>query len=255
LSYVDLHTHLLPGLDDGAMNLTETVAFARRLDAAGVRDVACTTHVKREDFPGVRVESLSAARAAAQEAVSAAGLDVRLHAGGELAHPDALELAPEDLARIAQGPPEAPWLLLECPFDGIDRRFFEAARRLTHLGYGLLLAHPERSAGVLRRGALAALQPLLDAGALLQVNVSSLLGDHGRTAREVAHALVADGLAWCLASDAHPGTRERLLPEGVAHLVAMGWSPAHAARLTQHNPRGLLLHGMPRDDARLLAAA
>jgi protein-tyrosine phosphatase len=241
MSYVDLHAHVLPGLDDGAATLDDTVAFARMLEAQGVRDIACTPHVKRRDFPGVRIDALAGLRAAAQDAVAAAGLDVRLHPGGELAHPDALALTPEDLARIAQGPPEAPWVLLECPFEGIAPGFLEAAHRLTGLGYGLLLAHPERTSGLLQRGGLQALLPLVAGGALLQVNVSSLLGDHGRRERQAARALVRAGLVFCLASDAHPGSRERLLPEGEARLLDLGMSAALAARLTRGNP-GVLLH-------------
>ncbi len=246
LSYVDLHTHLLPGIDDGAADLEATVTFAARLAAAGVRDAACTPHIKREDFPRVPIAELAARRADAQRALDEAGIPLRLHPGGELAHPDALALAPHELRLIAQGPAGARWLLVECPFEGIDARFLAAAARLRDLGYGLLLAHPERADGLLHGGGLRALRPLLSAGALLQVNVSSLLGDHGREAREAAHALVRNGLAHCLASDAHPGTREHRLDEGVAHLVAQGTSALRAERLASEHPRALLRHGMPR---------
>src|SRR3954449_13125277 len=183
MSYVDLHCHLLPGLDDGSPSLAETVRFARRLDAEDVLDVACTPHIKRRSHR-VDLDELAARRARAQRAIESAGLRVRLHRGGELAHDDALELDERRLALIAQGPRHAPWLLLECPFDGFDGAFDEAAERLTGLGYGLLLAHPERAGGDLRR-----LDPHLASGALLQVNVSSLLGDHGGYAQSTAVAL------------------------------------------------------------------
>jgi protein-tyrosine phosphatase len=245
MSYVDLHCHLLPGLDDGAPTLAETLRYARRLDAEGVRDVACTPHVKRAHFPAIDLRELAALRARVQRALDAEGLRVRLHPGGELAHEDALELDEDELELIAQGPEGARWLLLECPFRGLGDDFDEAVERLSGLGYGLLLAHPERMFGSLER-----LWPHVEAGALLQINVSSLLGDHGPRAQETAGALVRGGRAYCLASDTHPGTRERTLPLAGGVLRRLGVSDVQALRLTQSNPRFLLREGDPRLDTR-----
>ena len=113
MAYVDLHCHLLPGLDDGAPSLEHTVAHARRLEAAGVGDVACTPHIKRRDFPHIEIARLAAVRARAQRAIDEHGIGVRLHRGGELAHEEALVLAPDELELIAQGPSHGRWLLLE----------------------------------------------------------------------------------------------------------------------------------------------
>jgi protein-tyrosine phosphatase len=236
---VDLHLHLLPGIDDGAKTMEETLRHARRLHAEGVRDVACTPHVKRAHFPRVPLEDLAGRRAEVQAEIDRAGLAVRLHGGGELAHEDALMLAPEQLELVAQGPADGRWLLLECPFAGLDEDFEAAAERLWGLGYGLLLAHPERAAGGHER-----LPGLLERGALLQVNVSSLLGNHGREEQELAVDLVRNGRAYCLASDGHPGTREDTLPLGFDLLVRAGASSVQASRLTQSNPRFLLRQGL-----------
>ena len=193
-----------------------------------------------------RASTSRAPRAAARRRRSARstpkGLRVRLHPGGELAH-DRRARARRPRARADRpGPARTrPWLLLECPFEGLDDEFDAAVERLTGLGYGLLIAHPERTFGSLER-----LRPHVEAGALLQVNVSSLLGDHGPRAREIAAALVRDGRAYCLASDAHPGTRERILPLADAALRRLGVSDVQAFRLTQSNPRFLLREGNPR---------
>jgi protein-tyrosine phosphatase len=240
MSYVDLHSHLLPGLDDGAATLDESLRHARRLHAEGVREVACTPHIKRSHFPAIVLAELADRRAELQRAIEAEGLAVRLHPGGELAHEDALVLAPYQLDYIAQGPAGARWLLLECPFAGLDEEFAAAAGRLTGLGYGVLLAHPERA-----RGGHEHLWPLVEAGALLQVNVCSLLGNHGLEVQETAARLVRRGVTYCLASDGHPGTREHTLQLGFHLLLAAGASSAQAYRLTQSNPRFLLHQGIP----------
>jgi protein-tyrosine phosphatase len=240
VTYVDLHSHLLPGLDDGAGTMEETLRFARRLHAEGVLDIACTPHVKRAHFPRIDIAELGDRREAAQRDLEEHGLAVRLHPGGELADEDALELDEHELALIAQGPEHAPWLLLECPFEGLDHVFDAAVARLTGLGYGLLLAHPERV-----RGPLDRLEPHVEAGALLQVNVSSLLGEHGPQARDTGARLLRHGRAYCLASDTHPGTRESTLPLGYRALVRAGASEIQARRLTESNPRFLLREGIP----------
>jgi protein-tyrosine phosphatase len=233
VTFVDLHCHLLPGLDDGSRSMAETIRYARRLDAEGIHDVACTPHIKRSAHPRLDVDELAARRAAVQRELDREGLRVRLHQGGELAHEDALERDPHDFTQIAQGPAHAPWVLLECPFEGFDESFDAAVARLSELGYGLLLAHPERV-----RGSLEPLRSHVEAGALLQVNVSSLLGEHGEQPRHVGARLVRDGHAYCLASDTHPGTRESTLPCARA---ALG---AQADRLIGANPRFLLREGI-----------
>lgn len=246
MSYVDLHCHLLPGLDDGAATVEDALAHARRLHHEGVRDVACTPHVKRAEFPGVALEGLAALLLATQRAIVADGLAVRLHGGGELAHPDALVLGHEQLDLIAMGPDDARWLLLECPFEGVDDSFLAAADRLDRFGYGILIAHPERSPGLLEGDGLERLEPLLRQGALLQVNVCSLLGNHGLDVQDAAVRLVRAGLASCVASDGHPGTREHTLQLGFHLLLRAGASSGQAYRLTQANPRLLLRNGIVR---------
>lgn len=252
MSYVDLHCHLLPGIDDGASTPADALAHGRRLEAAGVRDVACTPHIKQAHFPGVRIDALDALRRGTQAEFEAAGLRVRLHRGGELAHLDALELGERDLAAIAQGPAHAPWLLLESPFAGFDSVFEAAAGRLRRLGYGLLLAHPERSAGVLKSG-LGLLEAWADDGVRLQVNVASLSGANGAAAHKAARTLLRRGLVHVIASDGHPGTREETLDSGFECLLAAGATRSQALRLTERNPRLLLDHGL-RADAGALAA-
>ena len=219
--------------------MEETRRFARRLHAEGVLDIACTPHIKRAHFPRIDIAELAERREAAQRAIEADGIAVRLHPGGELADEDALELTERELALIAQGPEHAPWLLLECPFEGLDYVFDAAVARLTGFGYGLLLAHPERV-----RGPLDRLEPHLEEGALLQINVSSLLGEHGPQARDTAVRLVRQGRAYCLASDSHPGSRESTLPLGYRALVRSGASEIQAQRLTESNAKFLLHEGI-----------
>ena len=175
------------------------------------------------------------------------GIELLLHPGGEIHPLGATALAPDDLDLIAHGPRGARWVLFEVPFAGIDAEWLAACRHIRDAGFGLLIAHPERAEGFLT-GGHELLRPELAAGALLQVNVCSLLGRHGPEAHEGAVRLVRDGDAYVLASDGH-GSRNRshTLAAGPAAALAAGVSPLRVEQLTRANPRFLLRDGIPRE--------
>jgi protein-tyrosine phosphatase len=244
MSYVDLHLHLLPGVDDGAQDEREALTYAQRLAAEGVREVTVTPHIS--PYWPLDVASIPARMAALQRAIDERDLGVQLHAGGEIHPLRAPTLTDDELELLAVGPAGSRWLLLEAPFDGVDEQFIAVCERLRSRGYGLLIAHPERAAGLLENGGFELLRRQLAAGALLQVNVCSLLGDHGLRVQETAVRLLRSGLAYVIASDAHPGSREHTQRLGFVLALRAGAASVQAWRLTQANPRFLLTHGIPQ---------
>ena len=243
MAYMDLHLHLLPGLDDGAADLDAALAHARRLAADGIAEAAVTPHIGHPSWP---VDALDVPRAtvALQDSLDLERIPLLLHPAGEIHASAAARMTAHELDAISLGPPEGRWVLLEPPFAGIDDAFLDGCAAIRAHGYGLVLAHPERSHGFLADG-LSRLARELAGGAVLQVNACSLLGHHGPEAREGAVRLVRSGLAYVIASDGHPGTREHTLAAGHAAAVALGVSPGRAKRLTRTNPRFLLRHGVP----------
>jgi protein-tyrosine phosphatase len=145
---------------------------------------------------------------------------------------------------IALGPPGARWLLVETPFDGIDHDFTAATGELRDQGFGVVLAHPERGAGILD-GDCAALKDQLAQGSALQVNASSLAGRHGDEARSAAGRLLLDGLVTTLGSDAHSMSRAPALTTGLLSARRIGLEPDAAAALVSSAPRLLLSRGIP----------
>jgi len=242
ISYVDLHSHVLHGVDDGARTLEESVRYVRQAAAEGVREIVATPHLTvllQRD-----VTTIGPRVAALQEAIDAERLAVRLHCGGEI-HPErGPSLCDDELELVAHGPRATRWVLLEAPFSGLDDDFARLAADFRARGFGTLIAHPERAVGVLDDGA-ERLHAELREGALLQVNVCSLLGHHGLPVQETAVELLRGGMAFVLASDAHPGTRGHTLRLGFELAVQAGASSVQAWRLTQANPRLLLRQGMP----------
>jgi len=243
MSHVDLHLHLLPGVDDGPEDEAASLTHAARLAEGGVHEATVTPHVGHPWFP-IDVGSIPERTRALQAAIDDAGLDLRLHPGGEIYPAGATSLNAAQLDVIAHGAPGARWVLLEVPFAGIDEAYLETCAYVRACGFGLLIGHPERAHGFLASGH-EMLRGELEAGALLQVNVCSLLGRQGPEARDAARRLVRARLAYVIASDGHPGHRDHTLADGEAPAMAAGASRAQVLQLTQANPRFLLRHGLP----------
>lgn len=243
MSYVDLHLHLLPGVDDGPGDEEASLEHARRLVRDCVREAVVTPHVGHPSFP-IEIASIAARTERLQAALDAARIPLLLHPGGELHPSAAATTGPEELDSIAQGPTGARWVLLEAPFVGIDEHFVAGCRAVRENGFALVIAHPERSLGFLGEG-LGLLEPEIAAGAVLQVNVCSLLGDHGDEVRDAARWLIRRRTAYVLASDGHGSHRRQTLAAGFALAVDAGILAHEAWRLTQANPAFLLRHGVP----------
>jgi protein-tyrosine phosphatase len=244
VSRIDLHLHLLPGLDDGAPDEATALAHAARMVAEGIGVATVTPHIGSPYFPVDPLE-IRERTAVLQEALDREGIALSLRAGGEV-HPDgAADLTTAQLDAIAHGPRGGRWVLAEVPFAGIDERFMDGLDAITRRGFGVVIAHPERAAGVLHDGGLARLRPALEAGAVLQVNACSLMGRQGEEAQEAARRLVRSRLAYVIASDGHPGHRDHTVAEGEAPAAAAGASRAQIDALTRSNPRFLLQHGLP----------
>lgn len=241
MTYVDLHVHLLPGVDDGPKDLTESLGLAAKMAAAGVTEATVTPHVGHARFP-LDVSTIAERTRELQEALDREGIGVVLHPGGEIHPAGATDLGPAELDLVAHGRRHARWVLLEVPFGGISRAFLEACAHVRACGFRLLIAHPERASGLMD-GGLARLRPELAAGAVLQVNVCSLLGRHGPEAQAAAEHLVRSRLAYVLASDAHGGQRSHTLADGPPE-----------RRLTQANPAFLLRHGIAPEPRRPVRA-
>ena len=238
----ELHFHALPGLDDGPDTLEESVQLVRLAEADGAAIVVATPHV-RTDFV-TDVIDLPERTRELQCAVRAAGLAVEVVTGGELGHDMVGRLSQAELELIAQGPARARWLLVETPFDAPAEELHAATDELRDRGFGILLAHPERSGDAALYGA-AALRGELAAGALAQINAGSVTGRHGSESREAALRLLDEDLAAVIGSDAHGPARPPLLGEAGARLLELGFPVGLCRELIGAGPHRLLARGIP----------
>ncbi len=234
---IDLHCHVLPGLDDGPRTLADAVALARAAAAQGTRTLVATPHVTI-DLPANDSARIAAGVEEVRAALQAEEVAVEVLAGAEVAMDRALELPDEELRALRLG--GSPWLLLESPLTGAHPPVEDTVSRLLDAGHRVLLAHPERSRAVLREPGL--LERLVGRGVRGQVTASALTGAFGSEPQRAAHDLVARGLATVAASDAHHATARP--PVLRAELEAAGLG-AQADRLCDAAPSALLAGAEP----------
>lgn len=197
--YVDIHAHVLPGIDDGPPDLDSAIAMVRAAADVGITRLAATPHL-RSDFPDVHIEELAARGQMMRDAIDAAGIPVELIVGAEVSLVWALEASDEQLKQATYDQ-RGTDLLLETPLgtvSGLDRLLYELRLR----GFRLTLAHPERNPEFQEDPGL--LEELVQQSVFLQINAGSVADLGRRTgARRLAERLCRDGLAHVLASDGH----------------------------------------------------
>ena len=250
MAYVDLHFHLLPAVDDGPDDMDASLELAQRAVADGTRTIVATPHV-RADLGLTDAVEIHARVLELRSALATTGIALDVRCGGELGHELVFGMRQGELDLLAQGPPGRRWLLVETPFHGIGEDFHAATDELRERGYGVLVAHPERSADASLDGA-AGLRRELDAGSLAEANALSLTGGHGDDACSAAWELVTDGLIAVVASDAHGPSRPPALGLARRTLLEVGVGPRTAEALVGSGPHRLLGTGIAPQ--RLLAA-
>jgi protein-tyrosine phosphatase len=225
---IDLHSHVLPGLDDGARTLDESVEILALAAREGVTAVAATPHV-RHDFP-TRAAEMEEAVATVRAELEAREIELALLPGGELDYEELTVRTPEELSRFGlAGNPR--YLLVEFPYVGWPLRLPAEVEKLLGAGVVAVLAHPERNSAVAERPTVLA--PMVEAGALVQLTASSVTGEFGKRVRRVAQELLDGGLAHLIASDVHAPQLGRA---GLA---------AAAASLSDHSLSGWLVQDVP----------
>lgn len=227
----DLHTHVLPGLDDGAQTIEEALQMLRN---AAASDVVCLVATPHCNVPYTAQNHLTPELLAcfSQLQKAASDIPVRLLLGAEAHVTDSLPrlLRKKLIPTIHQ----SRYLLTEFPWDFAPEFFPEAIRDITACGYVPLVAHPERYAAVCRNPEIVA--QWLDMGCHLQLTGNSILGEYGRTAQRTATYLLRSDYVACVASDAHGTERRNNFLLHVYDHLSVHYSKQYAQCLMYTNP-------------------
>jgi protein-tyrosine phosphatase len=229
---IDLHCHILPALDDGSLDLRDSLGMGRQAASDGIESICATPHIRHDH--DVRIEQLAGRVEAVNEMLRGEGVPVTVLKGGEVAETAVEDLSEEELGRVALG--GGSWILLEpAPgplSDSLERRVEHLAER----GHRALIAHPERHLSADMYERIAA---LIAAGALVQATADFFLRE--RTA-EGMRSLAEAGLIHILSSDAHSslGGRPVQLSEPFAALAGIEAVAPHLDWMRETAPRAII---------------
>jgi protein-tyrosine phosphatase len=202
-SVVDLHSHILPGIDDGARSFEESVEIAIAATRDGTTVMAATPHV-RDDFP-TAATTMERLVLELNATLREKGVGLQVLGGAEIAIPR-LQTLSEDELRVFGLAGNPRYLLVEFPYTGWPLSLEAEIWKFGERGITLVLAHPERNPEV--QFDPARIAPFVAAGALVQLTAASIDGRLGRHNKRTAHRLIAAECAHLIASDAHwPGLR------------------------------------------------
>ena len=234
---LDLHSHILPGLDDGARDEADLLAMARIAAEAGTVGMVCTPHCSTDDpYLPERLRMILEAVGRAGELLDTEGIPLRLYSGMELlclGTPAPLLRAGEYLTLAGSR-----YLLIEFPFDIRSAAIADCAEAVSRAGLVPVIAHPERYFCVQWTPELV--RAWAGNGWLLQLNRGSLTGGFGAEVMECARWIAGRRLAHLSASDAHsPLYRTPDLREGY-RWVSENCAADYAELLFRENPRHMI---------------
>ena len=197
MNVIDLHCHLLPGLDDGPTSMPEAFAMARVAAASGTTTIVATPHIDHRW--GVRPHDLPRRGAALTDALREEGIELELRTSGEIAISRLADLSGEELDSLRLG--DGRYLLVESPMNPADADFDVLLLKVQERGQPIVLAHPERCPLFQREP--ERLARCVEAGMLCSITAGSLRGDFGERVRRFSVELLNEGMVHDLASDAH----------------------------------------------------
>ncbi len=194
---VDMHSHLIPGIDDGAKTLDDSLTLIRGLQDLGFSKIITTPHIYNEYYPNTK-EIIGAGLVKVQAALKEANIHIPMEASAEYFMDEHFEdLTTRNDIRPLMGK----YVLVEMSFFGAPPKLEQYLFKIQLKGYTPILAHPERY--LFFHNDYEQFAELKSKGILLQVNVGSILGYYGKPIKQLAHKLLKDKLIDLIGTDMH----------------------------------------------------
>ena len=233
--YIDMHCHILPGVDDGSRDMDETRAMLRIAYEEGIRAIIATPHHhprRGKEPPAVLKEQLKLVRE------EAAKIDekFRVYLGNEIFFgQDIPDLLKQKKVLTMNG---REYVLVE--FSPTDDFAYikQAIQRLQMTGYRVILAHIERYDCIAEDVDLA--EELYDMGTLIQVNAASITGENGRRTKRFVKQILKQEMVFCVGTDAHSSRHRAPRMEKAAAYVRKKYGEEYAGRIFYSNALQML---------------
>ncbi|MBR0134328.1 exopolysaccharide biosynthesis protein [Candidatus Saccharibacteria bacterium] len=196
---IDIHSHILPGIDDGSKGFSDSLAMLKGMSEQGITDVIATPHfVNGSSYMSTAAENRILLKQLQIQAKKA-GINIRLYIGNEIyIDRDIADfLRSHTISSLAS----SKYLLVELPMSGEYQDYDDILYSLHYQGYNVILAHPERYHTVWKDFDI--LDELADGGILFQCNLGSFIGQYGRHAQKTARKLAKNGMIFALGTDIH----------------------------------------------------
>jgi len=192
---VDMHSHVLPGIDDGAQNVDESVYLVKQMVALGIKKIIATPHIMI-DFYRNTPETINAALETLRAELKKQGVEVQVEAGAEHYFDETFETRIDEGKLVSFGDK---YVLYEYPFINQPPNWFEAMQKIIKTGYKPILAHPERYPYL----AMETMEMMRSWGCRMQLNIISLTGYYGRDTKKRAEEMIDLKLIDFISSDMH----------------------------------------------------
>lgn len=201
---IDIHSHLLFGVDDGSRTLEESVHVIKKLSEVGYTDIILTPHyINDSTYVSTREENLDVLKRL-KVGLIRNNVNVNLYLGNEI-YIDS-EIANLLKNNIISSLNDTKYLLIELPMSGENEIYYDVFLDLINMGYKVILAHPERYISFQKD--FNKIYELKELGVLLQSNVGSVLGDYGRGAKKTIKRLLKENLITFMGTDIHHNKEE-----------------------------------------------
>lgn len=235
---IDIHSHILPGLDDGAKNMDETLSIARQLYKSGFRTLIATPHVLEDNY--LAPEDILSATELVRQRVAEAGIELEILPGAEnYIFPDMAKWAGD--GKLMTLGNAGKYILLELPMLEIPRYTDKVFFELQVKGLTIVLAHPERNKGLGEEP--ERLVEWAGRGVLFQLDLRSLAGRYGPQAKHLAEIMLRSNLIHFVGSDAHRVSRSELTYPDALQSVKRFAGGGQFQELTLLNPQKVLSGG------------
>ena len=196
---IDIHSHILPGIDDGARTLDESVLLVRELMRYGVTDVVATPHFVNESIYTSPRKENTKLLTKLRKRLKNEGLDVKIHLGNEIyIDPEIDSLIADGLVSKMAG---SKYILVELPMSGEFPNYEDIFLDLMQNGYKVILAHPERYDTF--RKDFSLIEDMHRMGVLLQCNLFSLAGKYGKGSKKTMTRMAKEKMIFALGTDIH----------------------------------------------------
>lgn len=196
---IDIHSHVLPGIDDGSKNITMSLDILKGLEEQGVTDLICTPHyISETSQVSPRSKNLELLEKL-QKSAEKKGLKIKLYLGNEIY----IDKNIPKLLRLKKISPlgKSKYLLVELPMSGEFEQYEDILLSLIQKKWKVILAHPERYHSFQKN--YSKITELHNQGILLQCNLGSFIGQYGKHAKKTAQKIAKDKLIYCVGTDIH----------------------------------------------------